>query len=155
MRRPSFNSSTLMIAIFVSSLGQPPGLFKELSESTCAGPLNLGKSLVGLPRILLYYYRPVSVASMYAHARRANGRIRRDACDTNARAKHRSGFQLKISGSHHCAYRKRHAGRPRKVSCHAGSPVMRADFAMAHQSIETPESLSGCRGIELNRSLRS
>ena len=68
MRRPSFNSSTLMIAIFVSSLRQPPGLFKELRKSTCAGPLNLGKSLVGLPRILLYCYKPVSVASMYAHA---------------------------------------------------------------------------------------
>jgi hypothetical protein len=68
MRRPSFNSSTLMIAIFVSSLREQPGLFRELSESTCAGPLNLGKSLVGLPRILLYYYRPVSVASMYAQA---------------------------------------------------------------------------------------
>ena len=68
MRRPSFNSSTLMIAIFVSSLRQPPGLFKELRESTCAGPLNLGKSLVGLPRILPYCYKPVSVASMYAHA---------------------------------------------------------------------------------------
>ena len=67
MRRPSFNSSTLMIAIFVSSLRQPPGLFKELRESTCAGPLNLGKSLVGLPRILPYCYKPVSVASMYAH----------------------------------------------------------------------------------------
>ena len=68
MRRPSFNSSTLMIAIFVSSLRQPPGLSKELSESTCAGPINLGNSLVGLPRILLYCYKPVSVASMYAHA---------------------------------------------------------------------------------------
>ena len=32
------------------------------------GTLNLRKSLVGLPRILLYCYRPVSVASMYAHA---------------------------------------------------------------------------------------
>ena len=57
-----------MIAIFVSSLREPPGLFKELSENTCAGPLNLVNSLVGLPRILLYCYKPVSVASMYAHA---------------------------------------------------------------------------------------
>jgi hypothetical protein len=67
MRRPSFNSSTLMIAIFVNSFGKSPGFSQNRVKALAPGTLNLSHTLVGLPRILPYCYRPVVVASMYAH----------------------------------------------------------------------------------------
>jgi hypothetical protein len=38
------------------------------SGSTCAGPHNLGKSLVAILHIILYYCRFVLVAPLYARA---------------------------------------------------------------------------------------
>src|SRR5271166_517356 len=60
MRRPSFNSSTLMSGIFVSSLTAARAM-KNSSKISCAGNTHPEKSLVRLSRICLYCRR-VTVA---------------------------------------------------------------------------------------------
>jgi hypothetical protein len=72
MRRPSLNSSTFVIVIFVSSFAKSPGFSENRLKALAPGTLSLANTLDGFPRILPYCYRPDAVASMYAHGTSPN-----------------------------------------------------------------------------------